>query len=163
MSSERRYLDDLAPGQVFDLGKLEVDEHEILDYARRYDPQPFHLDAEAGKAAGVSGLIASGFLTISLAIKLMVEARPFGESPLFGIGVDSVRWPAPVRPGDVLSGSLEVVEVKPSSSKPDRGVVRLRLTLRNARGQVVLSMEPLPVLLKRPAAGSTDLGPQGKM
>lgn len=135
------FLEDLQAGDAFALGSAWVSPEELARFSERFDPQPMHLDEERP--------IASGWFTASLAMEMIVRAAPFGSTPILGIGVDELRWPAPVRPGDVLSGSLTVVETRPSSSRPDRGTVRLSVELVNQASAVVFRMAPLTVEPRR--------------
>jgi acyl dehydratase len=143
-------LDDLTLGATCELGSFTFDEADMVDYARRYDPQTMHTDPVAALEEPVGGLIASGWQTASVAMRLMIDAKPFGIGRILGVGVDGLRWPKPVRPGDTISGSVEVAEIKPSTQKPDRGMVRLRLTLKNQNGETVMTSEPMMILSRRP-------------
>jgi acyl dehydratase len=148
--SGRRYLEDLAVGDVHPAGSIEVSEAETVAFAKRYDPQPMHTDAEAAAAGVFGGLIASGWHTAAMVMRLIVDARPLGETPLLGLGVDDVRWPKPVRPGDTIQAETEVLSITPSESRPDYGVVRLKVTARNQRGEVVFTMIPKLWVPRRP-------------
>src|SRR5438132_7073472 len=94
----RRFLEDLEVGEAWTSEETTIDAQDIIDFARRFDPQPFHLDAEAGKASPFGGLIASGWYLASLAMRMCVDARSYGDTPVVGIGVDELRWHVPVRP-----------------------------------------------------------------
>lgn len=133
------FLDDLQPGQRFVTGGITLSESEIIDYALRYDPQPFHLDAGAAADSIYGGLIASGFQVISLCFRLFIQKGLLAASSMGSPGIDELRWFAPVRPGDTLHSEVEVAEVRPSSSKPDRGIARLHYRALNQRGEVVSS------------------------
>ena len=122
---------------------------EFVDSARRYDPQVFHLDAERAKDSIYGGLIASGWHTAALCMRLLVDGV-FGDAAAMGSpGLDELRWLAPVRPGDVLAGRLIVLECIPSRSKPDRGVVRFRAELDNQHGETALRFDALAMIGKR--------------
>lgn len=136
---DHRYLDDLTPGQRFTSPGLTLTEAEIIDFAWRYDPQPFHLDANAAAESPYGGLIASGFQSLAICFRLFIQSGLLAESSLGSPGIDELRWLAPVRPGDTLHSEIEVLEVRPSKSKPDRGIARLRYHAVNQRGEVVLS------------------------
>lgn len=136
---DSRYLDDLTPGQRFTSPGLTLTEAEIIDFAWRYDPQPFHLDANAAAESPYGGLIASGFQSLAICFRLFIQSGLFADSSLGSPGIDELRWLAPVRPGDTLHSEIEVLEVRPSKSKPDRGIARLRYHAVNQRGEVVLS------------------------
>jgi acyl dehydratase len=132
----RLTLDDLHVGQRFTSGSRVLNAEEIKAFAREYDPQPFHLDEEAAKGTLFGGLAASGWHTMALSMRLMVD----GGLPLAGgiIGAGgSIEWPKPTRPGDILTVVSEVVEIKPSRSRPDRGMVTVRGETRNQHGDVV--------------------------
>ncbi|MBZ5612353.1 MAG: MaoC family dehydratase [Acidobacteriia bacterium] len=137
-----RYLEDLQVGDRFTAASAEVSARDILNFADRFDPQPMHLDEAAAAGGPLNGLSASGWHTTALVMRLTVDAKPLGGGPVLGLGVDEIRWPNPVRPGDTLTAELEVVSITPSRSKPSHGVVRLRTTARNQRGEVVLTMFP---------------------
>ncbi len=146
-----RYFEDFAPGQSFDLGSHEVTAAEIVEFAGRYDPQPFHLDPEAAAASPFRGLIASGWMTAAICMRLYVDAVLADAASHGSPGFSELRWLVPVRPGDVLGGRLGVGEVTPSSRRPDRGTVRLELSLANQREEVVLTMLGRGLFGRRPA------------
>ncbi|MHB1219659.1 MAG: MaoC family dehydratase [Alphaproteobacteria bacterium] len=145
------YLEDFAPGQIYRSGSVTVDVASIKRYAAEYDPQPFHLDEAAADASFFRGLSASGWHTASLTMRLLVdgELRPAGG--IVGAGLDEFRWPRPVRPGDVLRAECEVLEVRPSKSRPDQGLVKIRVTTLNQNGEAVLVMVPNLVVPRRKA------------
>jgi acyl dehydratase len=136
---DTRYLDDLSPGQNFTTPGVTLTEAEIIDFAWRYDPQSFHLDANAAAKSPYGGLIASGFQSLAMCFRLFIQSGILAESSLGSPGIDELRWLAPVRPGDTLHCEVEVLEVRPSRSKPDRGIARLRYKAANQRQEVVLS------------------------
>jgi len=137
-----RYLEDFAAGQRIQTPSVEVTRDDTTGFASRFDPQPMHLDDEAAAQGPLKGLSASGWHTTALAMRMIVDTDPFEGAPVLGLGVDELRWPNPVRPGDKLSGEIEIVSVTPSKSKPTHGVVRIHVTARNQKGDVVLSMFP---------------------
>ncbi len=137
-----RYLEDFAVGQHFPTPSLEVTEADIKAFAVRFDPQSMHLDGEAATRGPLGGLSASGWHTTALVMRLIVEANLFNGGPVLGLGVDDLRWPAPVRPGDKVSAEIEVVSITPSKSKSSHGVLRVHVRARNQKGDVVLSMFP---------------------
>lgn len=147
---QQRWFDDFAVGERFEFGAYTVGEQEIVDFARRYDPQPFHLDVNAAAESPYGGLIASGFQSIALCFRLFIQSGIFKESSIGSPGLDEVRWLAPVRPGDTLHSEVEVLEVRPSTSKPDRGIARLRYAAVNQRGETVLSFIGNNLLKRRP-------------
>jgi len=132
----RLYLDDISVGQRFTTGSYDLDEAQIVAYAKQFDPQPFHTDAQAAKASLFKGLAGSGWHTAAITMRLLVESG----IPLAGgmIGIEaSLRWPRPTRPGDTLTVHGEVIEVAPSQSRPDRGWVTIRAETRNQNDEVV--------------------------
>jgi acyl dehydratase len=146
---EERYLEDFAPGQVFRSGRLTVTAEAIIAYAREYDPQPFHLDDAAARGTLFGGLAASGWHTASMTMKLLIgsDFRPVGG--IIGGGMEELAWPRPVRPGDELRVEIEVVEVKPSQSKPQQGMLRVRCTTLNQRDEAVQVIRPRLVVPRR--------------
>lgn len=143
------HLDDLQPGQHFTTPGITLTEADIIDFAWRYDPQPFHLDVGAAAASPYGGLIASGFQSLALCFRLFIQSGIFGQSSLGSPGIDELRWLAPVRPGDTLHTEVEVLEVRPSASKPDRGIARLRYVAANQRGEPVLSFVVMHLLRRQ--------------
>jgi acyl dehydratase len=133
----RLYLEDFAVGQVFDSGRLRVDKEAIMAFAAQFDPQPYHLDEEAARKSVFGGLAASGWHTAALTMRLLVESefRPAGG--ILGVGFEELSWPRPVRPGDELRTKSEVLDVRPSKSRPDRGLIRVRTTTFNQNGEAV--------------------------
>jgi len=145
------YYEDFQPGDTIALGSVVVSEAEIVEFARRYDPQVFHLDPERAKDSIYGGLIASGWHTAALCMRLLVDGV-FGDAAGMGSpGVDELRWLKPVRPGDALSGRLLVLERIPSRSKPDRGIVKFRAELDNQHGETVLRFDGLAMMGRRGA------------
>lgn len=134
------YYDDLSVGRVYRSGTLGVTAEEITTFAARYDPQPFHLDPIAAGRSVFGGLVASGWLTAALTMRLMVTSEfSFGHG-VVGLGVESLRWPQPVRPGDELSATVEIEAMRVSASKPGFGVVKIRTTTTNQRAEIVQVM-----------------------
>ena len=127
-STSPRYFEDFAIGdRIIAPGRYVLHEEEILDFARRYDPQVIHLDAEAAKQSIFNGLSASGWHSLAITMRLMEEAKPLGSLPVTGLGAE-LRWLKPVRPGDVLRAEGEVVNLWPLQSKPDHGLIQIRVT-----------------------------------
>lgn len=147
------YFEDFTPGREFRTDGATITESQILDFALAFDPQPFHLDVEAAKATIFGGLIASGFHTMALTFRLFAQTRALAASSLGSPGVDELRWLRPVRPGDTLRATVTVQEQRPSTSKPDRGMVRLRWTALNQRGEPVLTMTSMRLVRRRPPVG----------
>jgi acyl dehydratase len=148
------YLEDLPPGRVFSAGPITIDESEVLDFARRFDPQPFHLDAEAARDSLFAGLAASGWHTASLCMRAAVESE-LGSiaNGLVGIEVRHLHWPVPTRPGDVLRLQAEVLDTTPSRSRPGWGTARVAWTARNQRDQIALRLEYVGWVARRPGPG----------
>lgn len=144
------YLDDLMVGQKFGSGRLTLELDAIRRFAGEFDPQPFHLDDEAAQATIFRGLAASGWHTAALTMRLLVESefRPAGG--IVGAGVDDLRWPRPVRPGDELRVESEVLELRPSKSRPEQGIARLRVTTLNQDDEVLQTFVASLVVQRRP-------------
>jgi len=149
-SSPVRYFEDFKAGDRFESASLTISERLILEYARFYDPQVFHTDPEAAKATVYGGLIASGLQTIGIAFKLFFETGVLSACSLGSPGLDEIRWKAPVRPGDTLRVVAEILEARPSSSKPDRGIVRILYTMLNQRGETVTTLIGNQLCRRRP-------------
>jgi len=146
-----KYLEDLAAGQSYRSGRLRVDEARIKSFAAEFDPQPFHLDAEAARRSIFSGLAASGWHTAAMTMRLLVESEFKPAGGIIGAGFDEFRWPLPVRPGDELYLDIEVLEVRPSKSRPNQGMVKVRTTTRNQNGEAVQVSVGNLVVPRRPA------------
>lgn len=146
-----RFLDDLKPGERFVTEGVTLTATQIIEFALQYDPQPFHLDADAAARSPYGGLIASGFQTIMLTFRLFIQTGVMTESSIGSPGIDELRWLAPVRPGDTLHAEVEVLEITPSRSKPERGIARLDYKTLNQHGQTVARFI-ISHLLKRTAA-----------
>jgi acyl dehydratase len=147
-----RYFEDYPPGAMFDLGSVTVTEAEVLEFARRYDPQAIHINKAAAQAGPYGGLISSGWLTVSLFMRLLVDNFLPAKASLGSPGVDQLRWLKPVRPGDVLSAQLTVAEARRSKSRPDRGIVTTTAAVTNQAGEVVMTMTAATLMLARGAA-----------
>jgi len=144
------WFDDLKLGMRFKSGEATVSAEDIKRFASEFDPQPFHLDEAAAQNTFFNGLAASGWHTAAIAVRLAVQARPFGPHPLMGAGVDDLRWMKPVRPGDTLHLEGEVVELIPSRSKP-QGIARVKWTAYNQHGEAVYTFNPIAIVPRRPA------------
>ena len=149
------YLDDLVPGQIHHLGRRTLGRDEIVEFARAWDPQPFHLDADAAAASIYGGLIASGWHTACVFMRLFADGLLNRSAAMGSPGVDELRWLRPVRPGDTLQARLEVIEVRPSRSRPDRGIVRARAVALNQNREEVLSFVANVLFQRRPAPSAT--------
>jgi acyl dehydratase len=149
-SLEARYFDDFKPGDRFESAPLVITEALIIEFARFYDPQVFHTDPVAARDTVYGGLIASGLQTIALTFKLFIETGTLAACSLGSPGLDEIRWKLPVRPGDTLRVVTEVLETRPSASKPDRGIVRVRYTTLNQRDETVTTFIGNQLLSRRP-------------
>ena len=146
-----RYFEDFTPGQIIELGRHTITKDEIVAFARQFDPQVFHLDEEAAKKTIFGGLIASGWHTGSLMMRMLYEGVVRHVVSLGSPGVDELRWVKPVRPGDTLSTRMIVTECVPSRSKLDRGIVKSVMEMRNQAGEVVVTAKGLSLFGRRPA------------
>ncbi|HTV29354.1 MAG TPA: MaoC family dehydratase [Xanthobacteraceae bacterium] len=131
------FLEDFAVGQVFATGKLQVDTDQIKSFAKEFDPQPYHLDEDAAQKSPFRGLAASGWHTAALTMRLLVDGDFKPAGGILGVGFDALSWPKPVRPGDELHAKSEILEVRPSKSRPDRGTIRVRTTTYNQHDEAV--------------------------
>ena len=143
-----RYFEDLKAGDRFKSETYAVSEEQLISFAREFDPQPFHLDAAVADQTMFKGLIASGWHTAAITMRLFVQTLNFAEGAI-GLGVDELRWPNAVRPGDRLQVETEIIDLRVSRSKPGHGVVRLRNVTTNQRGEVVQTMFASALVLRR--------------
>jgi len=144
------YFEDFAPGQDIDLGTRAVTEEEIVAFAREYDPQPFHVDRDAAAHSIYGGVIASGWHTCGMMMRMVVDNLLNRSASMGSPGLDGVRWLAPVRAGDTLNVRYQTVQVKASASKPDRGVVWSKWVAINQHGQTVCTVEGMGMFGRRP-------------
>ena len=144
---KQRYFEDLKAGERFKSATYKVSEEQIISFAREFDPQPFHLDAAVAHQTMFEGLIASGWHTAAITMRLFVQTLNFAEGAI-GLGVDELRWPSAVRPDDVLQVETEIVDLRLSRSKPTHGVVRLRNVTTNQRGEIVQTMTASALVLR---------------
>jgi len=159
---ERRHFEDYVPGEVCVYDGITVDEAAIVEFARRYDPQPIHADPDAALQGPFGGLIASGWHTVALVMRVLVERYLSHVAAIVSPGIDELRWTLPVRPGDVLSVRVTVLEASVSRSKPDRGLVRTQIEALNQRGEGVLSMKAMNFIQRREwRAGSASAPASG--
>jgi acyl dehydratase len=149
--SERatRYFEDYVPGLTVDCGSFSISEAEIIAFAKEYDPQPFHVDPVGAADGPFGGLIASGWQTTSLMMRGLVENFLDGQTSLGAAGVDEIRWPRPVRPGDTLHVRATVAEARRSRSKPDRGIVRSVAEVTDQAGETVMRMTAINFIRAR--------------
>lgn len=146
------YLEDLSPGQVYrSTGSVVLTEEDVLDFGRAYDPQPFHIDAEAARHSFFGGLAASGWHTAAATMRLMVTQGPAIAGGIIGAGVEDLRWPRATRPGDELTLEVEVLDVREMRSKPGLGMAKLQVTTLNQRGEAAQVMVCKLVVPKRVA------------
>ena len=149
------YLDDLHVGQRFTSGTHALDEAQIRAFAKQFDPQPFHLDAEAAKQTLFEGLVASGWHTAAITMRLQVESGLPLAGGLIGAGGE-IAWPRPTRPGDELQAETEICELKPSRSRPDRGMATIRSETRNQLGEIVQVLTARLVVPRRPSIAAAE-------
>jgi acyl dehydratase len=144
-----RYLEDFAVGQTFGSGRLRIDKERAVAFAAEFDPQPFHLDEAAARRSIFGKLTASGWHTAAVTMRLLVESELKPAGGFVGAGLDECRWPRPVHPGDELRIECEVIEVRPSKSRPEQGMIKLRTTTLNQDGEAVLVYVVNIVVLRR--------------
>ena len=146
-----RYYDDFAVGDRFRSPGVTLTESQIMDFAFRYDPQPFHIDQEAAAQSHFGGLVASGFQTLALSFRMIYQANVFNACNAGSPGLDDLRWLHPVRPGDTLTVEAEIAEMRLSRSKPDRGWVKVAYRTTNQHGTAVMSFTANQIFLRHPA------------
>ncbi|MFZ6644405.1 MaoC family dehydratase [Undibacterium sp. TJN25] len=146
------YFEDFAPGTIIQVGSRTVTEEEILSFATQFDPQPFHIDQDAATHSIFGGVIASGWHTCSLMMRLVVDGFIKDAASMGSPGVEEIRWILPVRPGDTLTVSIETLEATPSQSKPDRGVTLSMWRAFNQKGELVATIKGKGMFGRRPAA-----------
>jgi acyl dehydratase len=146
-----RYLEDFSIGQKFSSGRIRVDKDRIKTFAAEFDPQPFHLDEGAARNTIFQGLAASGWHTAALSMRLLVDGELKPAGGIVGAGFDEFRWPRPVRPGDELRVESEILEVRPSQSRPTQGMIKVRTTTLNQDGEAVQVFVGNLVVPRRPA------------
>ena len=147
----KQYLEDLAAGQVYRSNRLQVDKGQILAFASQFDPQPYHLDEELARKSVFKGLAASGWHTAAMTMRLLVDSEFQPADGILGVGLEELSWLRPVRPGDELRVESEVLEVRPSKLRADRGVIRLRTTTLNQNDQPVQIYTGNLLVPRRPA------------
>lgn len=146
-----RYLEDYSVGQTFDSRPLKIDKDQIKVFATEFDPQPFHIDDDTARESPFGGLAASGWHTAALTMRLLVESEFKPTGGIIGTGLEELRWPRPVRPGDELRVQGEILEVRPSRSRPQQGLVRVRTTTLNQNGDAVQVFIGNVIVPRRPA------------
>ena len=133
-----RYLEDFAVGQTFGTGRVKIDKEQIKAFAAEFDPQPFHTDEVAARDTMFRGLAASGWHTAALTMRLVIQSEFKPAGGLIGAGFDELRWPRPVRPGDELHVESEILDVRPSKSRPEQGLIKVKMTTLNQNGEPVM-------------------------
>ncbi len=151
-TSPRHWWEDFSVGSVWPYGPYEVTRDEVIAFARSYDPQPFHLDDEAAATTLFKKLSASGWHTNAMTMRMLCDAYLLDTASLGAPGVEEIKWPTPVFPGDVLSGTATVIEARPMNSKPHVGLARMRYETRKQDGTVVLTMQGWGMLRRRDAS-----------
>jgi acyl dehydratase len=149
-----RFYEDFAVGQKFHSGTATITAEGIKSFAKQFDPQPFHLDEEAAKQSLFRGLAASGWHTAAVTMRLLVESDLHPAGGTIGAGGSDLKWPRPVRPGDVLRVEGEVLEMRPSASRPELGIVKVRLTTYNQAGEPVQISTPVLMVQRRPGTAT---------
>ena len=145
-----RYLEDFAVGQTFGSGRLRIDKDRAIAFAAEFDPQPYHLDEDAALRSIFGGLAASGWLTAAVTMRLLVDGDLKPAGGILGAGFDEFHWPRPVRPGDELRLESEILEVRPSKSRPEQGLIKVRTTTFNQNGDAVQIQVANLVVPRRP-------------
>jgi acyl dehydratase len=148
--ADERYLEDFSVGQRFESGSITVNAPEIKAFASQFDPQPFHLDEQAATKSFFGGLVASGWHTAALTMRLIVDSELKIAGGSIGAGADELKWPRPVRPGDTLRAVSEVLEIRPSKSRPDQGIIKMRTQTVNQEGQPVMIFVANMIVPRRP-------------
>jgi len=146
-----RYFEDFQVGDATDVGPVAVSEDEIIEFASRFDPQPFHVDPDAAASSPYGGLIASGWHTAALFMGMFVRAVLLDSASLGSPGVEEIRWTAPVRPGDTLTGRTTITAVQPSATNPSRGTVFTTNEVFNQKGERVMTLKARGFFARRPA------------
>ena len=148
-----RYWEDIKEGDVVELGSRTMEKDRMVAFAREFDPQPFHTDEKAAEASIWGGLIASGWLTGSVLMRIFYDGYLKDTASLGSPGIDELRWLKPVRPGDTLTVRLTVLETAASRSKPDRGIVRSLMEVVNQHGEIVMTTKGINFVSRRPSGG----------
>ena len=145
----KTYWEDFKTGERKDIGSVVVDKDEVIEFASRYDPQPFHVDEAAARQSIYGGLIASGWHTCAMVMRLMCDSYLLESASLGSPGIENVRWLRPVRPGDRLTAFRTIEETRLSTSRPDRGIVKTLWEVENQKGELVLTMSGIQFFLRR--------------
>lgn len=151
MAPPTRYWEDYELGAVYDIGSKTMTKAEMIDFASKFDPQPFHLDEEAGRKSIFGGLSASGWHTSSEVMRLLVDNYISRETSMGSPGVDELRWLKPVLAGDTISAKVRILDKKPSRSRPEMGSIFNQYEVYNQRGELVMTMKGIGLMRRRPA------------
>jgi acyl dehydratase len=147
------YFDDLAVGQSFSAGPITMERDRIIEFGREFDPQPMHIGEEEARDSIAGGLIASGWHTAAVTMRLLIDgASPKLAKGALGAGIEGISWPVPVRPGDVLRATSEILELRPSRSRPDRGLMKLKTVTTRADGTIVQTVTAIIMVPRQVAA-----------
>ncbi len=149
-----QYFEDYAVGQIYHSSRHRIDKAQIIAFAEQFDPQPYHLDEEAAKKSPFKGLAASGWHTAAITMRLLVDGEFKPAGGILGVGFDQLSWPRPVRPGDELRVTSEVLELRPSKSRPDRGLIRAQNTTLNQHDEPVQIFTANLIVPRRPASAA---------
>ncbi|MGE0154170.1 MAG: MaoC family dehydratase [Reyranellaceae bacterium] len=152
MPAPLRYWEDYELGAVYELGSKTMTKEEIVEFAAKYDPQPFHLDEEAAKKSLFGGLAASGWHTCSAVMRLLVDNYICRETSMGSPGLDEIRWLKPVLAGDTISARIRILDKKPSRSRPEMGSISNQYEVHNQKGELVMTMKGVGLFRRRPAA-----------
>lgn len=147
-----RYFEDFQLGDSWLSTPTPLSAEEIVDFARKYDPQPMHIDTDAAAQGPFGGLIASGWQIAAISVREFVMAGGYGKTPMVGLGIDELRWQQPVKAGDTLTVARECIELRRSASSPGHGIVRTRVTVRNQQGLTVMTLVSAARVATRPAS-----------
>jgi acyl dehydratase len=149
-----RYFEDFQVGETWRSAPVTLSAEEIMAFGRDYDPQPMHTDPERAVAGPFGALVASGWQIAAISVRVFVQSGGYGSTPVVGLGIDELRWQKPVKAGDTLTVAREIVELRRSESKPDRGIIRTRVTVRNQAGESVMTLLTTGGVPGRPAGWS---------
>lgn len=152
MAPPTRFWEDYELGAVYDIGSKTMTKEEMIDFASKFDPQPFHLDEEAGRKSIFGGLSASGWHTSSEVMRLLVDNYISRETSMGSPGIDELRWLKPVLAGDTISAKVRIMDKKPSRSRPEMGSIFNQYEVYNQRGELVMTMKGIGLMRRRPAA-----------
>lgn len=138
--SEARFLEDFTVGETWESVPVTLTQEEMIAYAKANDPQPMHIDPERAKTGPFGTIVASGFQIAALSMRMFIQSGGYGATPVVGMGIDELRWLKPVRPGDTLVVRRELIDIRRMESQPDRGILRTRVTVRNQKDEIVMSL-----------------------